>query len=222
MANGPWSKFLRRPEPKGVERREGSGAGTTRSKSDDKSRSAKAFRAGAMLKAGGATYEEMRDALLRHDDPDILDWAQQKGIPNGERELHNVYDKAWAQGTIVKIGGVEKRLVDLDGLNKRFAMLEALGKASVYVSRHDRMTIQENDLKRRLANEIVLIGSERTRSRSTKARSNSGPATRNVTSTGASPSPARTLPPTRSTCFRGLASRPRKGNASASSPISTR
>jgi Family of unknown function (DUF5906) len=50
------------------------------------------------------------------------------------------------------------RLVDLDGLNERFAILEARGKASVYVSRHDRMTIQENDLKRRLANEVVLVG----------------------------------------------------------------
>jgi Family of unknown function (DUF5906) len=59
---------------------------------------------------------------------------------------------------IVKIGGVEKRLVDLDSLNDRFAILDAHGKASVYVSRHDRMTIQENDLKRRLASEVALTG----------------------------------------------------------------
>ena len=46
----------------------------------------------------------------------------------------------------------------LDELNDRFALLEAPRLATVYVSRHDCMTIQENDLKRRLANEVVLIG----------------------------------------------------------------
>ena len=46
----------------------------------------------------------------------------------------------------------------LDDLNDRFAILDVLGTPSVYVSRRDRMTIQENDLKRRIANEVVLIG----------------------------------------------------------------
>jgi hypothetical protein len=123
----------------------------------DDSRSAKAFRVGAALKAGGASYEEMRAALLAHADPDVAEWARVKGMANGERELRRIYDKAWKKGSIVTIAGVEKRLVDLDSLNDRFALLEAIGKASVWVSRHDRMTIQENDLKRRLANEVVLI-----------------------------------------------------------------
>ena len=57
-------------------------------KQNDKSRSAKAFRAGAALKAGGASYEEMRDALLQHEDPEIADWANSKGRDNNERELH--------------------------------------------------------------------------------------------------------------------------------------
>lgn len=63
-------------------------------KHDDKSRSAKAFRAGAKLKAGGATYEQMRDTLLTHKDPDIADWANTKGMDNGQRELRRIYDKA--------------------------------------------------------------------------------------------------------------------------------
>ena len=48
------------------------------------------------------------------------------------------------------MNGAEMRLVDLNGLNEHFAILDVTGKPSVYVSRRDRMTIQENDLKRRL------------------------------------------------------------------------
>ena len=80
-------------------------------RSDDKSRSAKAFRAGATLKAGGASYEEMRDGLLQHEDPEIADWANSKGLRQQRTRTQGIYDKAWAQGSIVKVGGVEKRLV---------------------------------------------------------------------------------------------------------------
>jgi hypothetical protein len=57
------------------------------SQQNDQSRSAKAFRAGATLKAGGASYEEMRDGLLQHEDLDIVKSASEKGLFNGEREL---------------------------------------------------------------------------------------------------------------------------------------
>ena len=60
----------------------------------DESRSAKAFRKGAALKAAGASYEEMRDALLSDADPEVAEWAATKGLANNERELHRVYDKA--------------------------------------------------------------------------------------------------------------------------------
>ena len=60
----------------------------------DDSRSAKALRAGAALKASGASYEAMRDALLEHEDPDIAEWARTKGLANGERELRRIFDKA--------------------------------------------------------------------------------------------------------------------------------
>jgi putative DNA primase/helicase len=66
----------------------------------DTSRSAKAFRAGAALKAGGADYEEMRDALLSHNDPDIAEWACSKGMDNAERELRRIYDRALTAGVI--------------------------------------------------------------------------------------------------------------------------
>ena len=46
------------------------------------------------------TYEQMRDALLDHQDPEIAEWAQEKGLPNGERELRRVYDRAPASGLI--------------------------------------------------------------------------------------------------------------------------
>ena len=69
-------------------------AGQGSGKPNDDSRSAKAFRAGAALKAGGASYEEMRDALLSHKDPEIAEWARTKGMDNGERELRRIYDRA--------------------------------------------------------------------------------------------------------------------------------
>ena len=59
----------------------------------DESRSAKAFRAGAALKAPGASYEEMRDALLGHEDPELLTGRDQR-LASGEREMRRIYDKA--------------------------------------------------------------------------------------------------------------------------------
>ena len=78
----------------------GHGAKKKKAGGTDTSRSAKAFRAGAALKAGGADYEEMREALLGHNDPEIAEWARGKGMDNGERELRRVYDRALTSGEI--------------------------------------------------------------------------------------------------------------------------
>ena len=78
----------------------GQGAKEKKGGGKDSSRSAKAFRAGAALKFAGATYEEMRDALLEHQDPEIAEWANTKGMDNGERELRRVYDRALTTGVI--------------------------------------------------------------------------------------------------------------------------
>ena len=59
----------------------------------DTSRSGAAFRAGAILRDDGASYEEMREALLEHEDPDIAEWARTKGLANNERELKRIYGK---------------------------------------------------------------------------------------------------------------------------------
>jgi hypothetical protein len=64
----------------------------------DNSRSAKAFRKGAVLKAGGASYEEMRDALLTDPDPEIAEWARAKGLASRERQMHRVFDNAQGCG----------------------------------------------------------------------------------------------------------------------------
>ena len=61
-------------------------------------------------------------------------------------------------GSTVKIAGVEKRVTSLEELNDRFALLQTHGSATVYVSRADNLPIQENDLKRRLAGEVVKTG----------------------------------------------------------------
>jgi AAA domain len=64
----------------------------------DDSRSAKAWRAGAALKASGASYEAMRDALLGHEDSGVADWARSKGLANDEREMCRIYDKGRCAG----------------------------------------------------------------------------------------------------------------------------
>ena len=126
-----------------------------RSNGEDASRSANAFRAGAVLKAEGATYKEMCAALLVHEDADIAAWARTKGLNNDERELKRIYDKAG--GELVTVGGVEKRLTTLDDLNERYALLHAPGSATVDISRPDFLPIQDVDLKRRLAGEVVRV-----------------------------------------------------------------
>jgi hypothetical protein len=42
----------------------------------------------------GATYEQMRSALLSDEDPEIREWARTKGAANSERELKRIYERA--------------------------------------------------------------------------------------------------------------------------------
>jgi hypothetical protein len=177
----------------------------------DDSRSAKAYRAGAALKAGGATYEEMRDALLAHTDVEIAEWARTKGMADGERELRRIFGKAWKQGSIVNVAGVEKRLVTLEELNDRYALLEARGKPSVYVSRIDCMPIKEDDLRRRLAGEVVLTGKKNEKpSYESAYKFWTGHARRHIYRRIAFTS--EETPPDTLNLFRGLGVAPRKGN----------
>jgi hypothetical protein len=74
-----------------------------------------------------------------------------KAPPKEER-----YKRSSADTTIIE--GVEKRVVTLESLNERYAILQAPGAASIYVSRPDFLAIQDADLKRRLANEVVATG----------------------------------------------------------------
>jgi hypothetical protein len=76
----------------------------------DQSRSAKAFRKGAALKATGYSYDAMRDALLADADPEIADWARTKGSANGERELHRIYENAKAAPNFISPEFSEDRL----------------------------------------------------------------------------------------------------------------
>jgi hypothetical protein len=57
----------------------------------------------------------------------------------------------------VTIGGTLKRAVTIDDLNRRFALLEQDGSPSVFVSRRDFLALQDCDLRRRLANEVVQV-----------------------------------------------------------------
>jgi hypothetical protein len=73
---------------------------------NDQSRSAKAFRKGAALKATGHSYAAMRDALLADADPEISEWARTKGSANGEREMHRIYENAGDNGAAHASDGV--------------------------------------------------------------------------------------------------------------------
>src|SRR3954470_5098743 len=86
----------------------GTGAGKTAEgghhSGRDASRSAQAFRMGIALARGGATYEEMVEALLA--DPETAEWVRTKGQENGERELRRIWEKAEGEATDRNRSGV--------------------------------------------------------------------------------------------------------------------
>lgn len=65
----------------------------------DNSRSGIAFRKGVAMRRGGATYEQMVEALLK--DPETAEWARTKGMANGQRELKKIWDKGADTNPIV-------------------------------------------------------------------------------------------------------------------------
>ena len=129
--------------------------------SSDDGREARAKAHIANLKLGGATHDETREALFAAEDDGatagVAEWARAN-----EHELELLYKEVGAQGSIVIVAGVEKRLVDLSNLNDRFALLQTRRAAAVYISRHDYMPIKEDDFRRRVANEVVQIGVDKT------------------------------------------------------------
>ena len=129
--------------------------------SSDDGREARAKAHIANLKLGGATFDETREALFAAEDDGatagVAEWARAN-----EHELERLYKEVGAQGSIVIVAGVEKRLVDLSNLNDRFALLQTRRAAAVYISRHDYMPIKEDDFRRRVANEVVQIGVDKT------------------------------------------------------------
>ncbi len=62
----------------------------------DNSRSATAFQIARQMRRTGKTYEEFREAI--RTDPTTAGWFVEKGIVNGERELHRAFDRAEVDG----------------------------------------------------------------------------------------------------------------------------
>ena len=109
----------------------------------------------------------------------------------------------------------------LEELNDRYALLEAPGKPSAYISRNDRLPIQENDLRRRLADEAVLIGMKKEKPVYQSAYIFwTGHARRHIYQRIAFTSKER--PRTPSTYSAASASRPKRDAATSSSPTSTK
>ena len=80
----------------------GASAGIATQQGDD-GRSGRAFRIGVILAATGASYEDMRNALLTYANPEISDWARTEGMANGERELRRIYGKARGRNPGVRL-----------------------------------------------------------------------------------------------------------------------
>ena len=80
----------------------GESAGIATQQGDD-GRSGRAFRIGVILAATGASYEDMRKALVTYANPEISDWARTKGMANGERELRRIYRKARGRNPGVRL-----------------------------------------------------------------------------------------------------------------------
>lgn len=58
----------------------------------DLTRSAEAFKIGAKVRRDGRSYEAMCEAI--RNDPLTGEWYWQKGVADGQRELHRIWDKA--------------------------------------------------------------------------------------------------------------------------------
>jgi len=82
----------------------------------DQSRSGAAFRLGMRMRQAGGSYGEFCDAC--RSSPDTRDWYQEKGIVNGERELHRIWDKAESDGlpTIQLVAG-ERPQITIDAID---------------------------------------------------------------------------------------------------------
>lgn len=73
--------------------------------------------AGAMLKAGGATSDDMGAALPAHEDPEIANRARTKGMAAGEREMRRDFEEAGGEAATdrptIRLGvGETERVVD--------------------------------------------------------------------------------------------------------------
>lgn len=97
----------------------------------------------------GARARKGRNTAARSATSDTTAPRPRAPVPTADGEV--------ATDEFVTIGGVEKRLTTLESLNERYALLHAPGSASVYISRPDFLPIQDIDLKRRLAGEVVRI-----------------------------------------------------------------
>jgi hypothetical protein len=62
-------------------------------KSIDNSRASRAWKEIVRYKKEGCDYTETRERLLASDDQGVVDWVNDRGLPNDERELHFAFDK---------------------------------------------------------------------------------------------------------------------------------
>ena len=106
------------------------------------------------LKKSGCRITQLEKAIREHgrrkpvDDDDTDDGEpaddDEDSADDGSRRSGNVY-----------LRGITRKLTNLAELNARFAILKQAGSSSAFISRKDFLPIQDRDLYRRLANEVV-------------------------------------------------------------------
>lgn len=106
----------------------------------------------------GVSADDLRAML---DAAEEYQPAAEEREPAEEHEPAEEAAKSSNGPEFVLVGGVRKRLTTLTELNRRFALLETSGSATAYVSRADFLLIKDDDLRRRLAGEVVKIGSDK-------------------------------------------------------------
>lgn len=75
------------------------------------------------------------------------------------REEEDLKDSITTEvGQEVIIGGIPKKVTNMQSLDKRFAQLEAPGQPCVLINRLDAQPISPSDFNRRLSGEVVLVG----------------------------------------------------------------
>lgn len=85
-------------------------------------------------------------------------WPTLKGQAEGIAANALAWTASKAEGGILPVNSVPRRIATMDSLNARFAALEAPGKPSCIIHRPDALPLSDKDFRARVATEVVITG----------------------------------------------------------------